>query len=691
MKFHLKKLSNRQDIILIIMLILSVFMIIFPLPTLLIDFFIAINLTIALILLMISIYIEEPLDFSSFPSVLLITTLFRLSLTISTSRLILLQHNAGEIIYTFGNYVVNGNLLVGLIIFFIITIVQFIVITKGSERVAEVGARFSLDGMPGKQMSIDGDLRAGNIDSKEAKKLRLIVQKESQLYGAMDGAMKFIKGDAIASIIIILVNIIGGILIGIIQHKMTASNATETYSILSIGDGLISQIPSLLISLTAGIIVTRVPGEKKQNLAKSLSSQIMKHEKSLSIGALVLLIFAFIPGFPFFVFLFLSLLIFISSIYVKKNRINNYSQLNTNKNNIDLNHINNIKPGAIPLILKININEIKYELLIQEIDRFRKNKFEQLGIALPEISVIKSKNEETNYFEILLYQESVFKEIVDPGYVLCKGPYGTIKDAKKYQSSLDLKNHYLIKESLLDSVHIVSGKYFNKEQRIIYLLDQVIIRYQSEFLGIQETKYLMDGMESKYADLVNELQRSLQISKISDILKRLLVENISIRDLRKIFETLLEWAPKEKDIILLTEYVRISLSRHIVSSHINQQGKIDACLIGDNIENIIRESIRQTSSGGYSSLSQSQNEKIIEKITSALETISNKNIVLVTSVDVRKYLRKIIENKYFEISTLSYQEIGNLSILNIIKNVDIIGDIDDETDETDETELLSNT
>lgn len=261
----------RQDIVLAVLLLLAVFMMIVPLPTALVDLLIAINLTISIVLLMIALYIREPLEFSTFPAVLLITTLFRLALTISTTRLILLQADAGEIVYTFGNFAVGGNLGVGLIVFMIITIVQFIVITKGSERVAEVGARFSLDAMPGKQMSIDGDMRAGIIDANEARRQRGLVQKESQLYGAMDGAMKFVKGDAIAGIIIILVNILGGTAVGVFIHGMSASTAMSTYAILSIGDGLISQIPALLISITAGIIVTRVPGEQRKNLASDLS------------------------------------------------------------------------------------------------------------------------------------------------------------------------------------------------------------------------------------------------------------------------------------------------------------------------------------------------------------------------------------------------------------------------------------
>lgn len=256
--------AGRQDMVLATVLLIAIVMMLLPLPTWMVDILITINLMFSVILLLIAIYLSDPLDLSVFPSLLLITTLYRLSLTISTSRLVLLQHNPGNIVDAFGKFVVGGNLTVGLVVFTIITIVQFIVITKGIERVAEVSARFSLDGMPGKQMSIDGDLRAGVIDADHARTLRQHVQQESRFLGAMDGAMKFVKGDTIAGIIVVLVNIIGGIIIAIVQYDMSMSEAVHTYSVLSIGDGLCGQIPSLLISLSAGIIVTRVPGEKRQ-------------------------------------------------------------------------------------------------------------------------------------------------------------------------------------------------------------------------------------------------------------------------------------------------------------------------------------------------------------------------------------------------------------------------------------------
>ncbi|CAA2929561.1 Secretion system apparatus protein SsaV [Arsenophonus endosymbiont of Bemisia tabaci Q2] len=328
-------------------------MMILPLPTPLIDVLIAINLGLSIILFMMAIYIRDPLDFSAFPSMLLITTLYRLALTISTSRLILLQHDAGEIVYTFGNFVVGGNLGVGIIIFAIITIVQFIVITKGSEPVAEVSPRFSFDGMPGRQMSIDGDMRARIIDATEAKRQRALVQKENQLYGAMDDAMKFVKGDAIASVIVILPNICGGI--GVLLHNMSATEALNTYAILSVGDGLIAQIPSLLISITAGLIVTRIPGEKKNNLAGNLVQQIISQPMSLQLTAAILLVFAIIPGFPWFVFGSLALMLFGCSYWMKRNAKvkKGLGQVYSSADNGTEQGSREMTPGTIPLLVII--------------------------------------------------------------------------------------------------------------------------------------------------------------------------------------------------------------------------------------------------------------------------------------------------------------------------------------------------
>ncbi|MDA0116434.1 EscV/YscV/HrcV family type III secretion system export apparatus protein [Vibrio sp. T11.5] len=668
----LAKVAGRQDIILSAMLVIAVFMMILPLPTTLVDVLIAVNLGMSIILLMIAIYIRDPLEFSAFPSMLLITTLYRLALTISTSRLILLQHDAGEIVYTFGDFVVGGNLAVGIIVFAIITIVQFIVITKGSERVAEVSARFSLDGMPGKQMSIDGDMRAGIIDAKEAKRQRSVVQKESQLYGAMDGAMKFVKGDAIASVIVILTNIFGGIAVGVLQHNMSASEALNTYAILSVGDGLIAQIPSLLISITAGLIVTRVPGETKNNLANELVQQVSRQPSSLQMAAAVMFVFAVIPGFPWFVFGPLGLAVLGASFWLTRKEKNNEDHQGfVASENVEANGERDMTPGAVPLMLAIG-QDLMEENLSKSLQALRWKLFEKLGLPLPEIQVQVLRNGRRDEFELLLYQEPVITLNVTQQQILT---LTDIDGLESQQSKLAFNQQILHWHPLeaLETIQLSGHDYYQGNDISIHLVEMVAQHYAKEFLGVQETRYLMDSMEMRYAELVKELQRLLPISKVTEILQRLVEENISIRDLRTIFETLVEWASKEKDTIMLTEYVRVALRRHIRRKFTAAEGWIPMLIIGDSIENQIRESIRQSAVGAYSALEPEEEQHIIALIKDKLP--SRMPCVLLTSLDVRRYLRKIVEPTMPITPVLSFQEIGDDASIKVIAQVDTLAEV----------------
>ncbi|KOC87808.1 EscV/YscV/HrcV family type III secretion system export apparatus protein [Winslowiella iniecta] len=679
MKRVLIMLSGRQDIVLAAMLLVAIFMMIVPLPTGLVDFMIAINLTISVILLMMALYIKNPLEFAAFPAVLLITTLYRLALTISTTRLILLQADAGEIVYTFGEFAVGGNLGVGLIVFLIITIVQFIVITKGSERVAEVSARFSLDAMPGKQMSIDGDLRAGAIDGDQAKRLRNQVQKESQLYGAMDGAMKFVKGDAIAGIVIILVNILGGTAIGVMMHGLSASEALSVYAILSIGDGLVSQIPALLISITAGIIVTRVSGEEQQNLASDLAQQIGKQPQALMLACVVLLVFALIPGFPAIYFIMLAALLFVVTWWAKRKRLASADAVpgvSTGESGSDgSSATGNMTPGATPLMLRLSTDLARSNQLSGKLNAFRFRKFEKLGIPLPEIVMQQDASLEPGTLKIMLYQEPVLNVQIPQGLLLADMMSPPLPQA---QQSVSLPFGGLslqwIAPADQDALTAVGVTLYQGEDRLIHCLSMLIDRYAGEFIGVQETRFLMDGMESQYSDLIKEVQRQLPIGRIADVLQRLVSEQISIRDLRSIFEALIEWAPREKDPIMLVEYVRISLRRHLLSRFRGDQPWVSCWMIGDVIEGMIREAIRQTSAGSYSALDPHLSQQIIDQIRVAVQENEKQNNVLITAIDVRRFLRRVIERDFYALQVLSFQEIGEEIELRVIGNIDLIGD-----------------
>lgn len=665
-------ITARQDIFLAIMLLVAIFMMILPLPTVMVDVLIAINLAFSVILLMISIYLRDPLEFSVFPSLLLITTLYRLALTISTTRLVLLQHDAGEIVEAFGQFVVGGNLAVGLIIFTIITVVQFIVITKGSERVAEVSARFSLDGMPGKQMSIDGDMRAGVIDSAEAGRLRERVQKESRLFGAMDGAMKFVKGDAIAGIIVILVNIIGGITIGVLQHNMSAEQAMTTYAVLSVGDGLCAQIPSLLISITAGIIVTRVPGSDKQSLAKDLVMQVGRQPDALWLAAGILTVFALLPGLPFLIFITLAALVAAPAflLYRKKK----YSAGASSSGENISSSANTMTPGAVPLILYCAPN-LHYPHLGRDIDGLRWRWFEYLGVPLPEVVVRSDPALAENTLSIRVYQEQVLQLTLPPDDLLLIQPSAQL-ETRSQSLGVKMGTFEWLPAEQGSHASTLGLPYAQGQQRIIHCLTRVLERHTAEFIGVQETRYLMDAMEGRYGELVKELQRQMPVGKVAEILQRLVEEDVSIRDLRAIFGALVAWAPKEKDCVMLTEYVRIALRRHVCGRFSKNKAWLPVLRLGEGAENLIRESIRQTSAGTYSALGDRHSQLILGKIKSAYA--ENSDAVLLTAIDVRRFLRKIIERDIFALPVLSWQELGDEMNIKVAGTIELIGDELDE-------------
>jgi type III secretion protein V len=655
--------AGRQDIILAVVLLIAIVMMILPLPTFMVDILIAVNIAFSVILLLIAIYINDPLDLSVFPSLLLITTLYRLSLTISTSRLVLLQHDAGNIVDAFGHFVVGGNLTVGLVIFTIITIIQFIVITKGTERVAEVSARFSLDGMPGKQMSIDGDLRAGVIDAVQARHLRQQVQQESRFLGAMDGAMKFVKGDAIAGIIVVLVNIIGGIIIAVVQYDMPLGDAVQTYSVLSIGDGLCGQIPSLLISLSAGIIVTRVPGEKKQNLASELTTQLGRQPQALMLTAAVLILFALIPGFPFLDFFVLAAFTALPFfLFWRRSRHTQHDIPQTGEMSED-----RMQPGARPLTLHV-MPSLNTGTLARDIDALRWMLFEEYGVPLPEITIRPDSRDYVQGMSVLIYQEPVFSfAIPESAYLLLepdKQPGCEVQPLPDGMGSIGWLTAEAGKKAQSMGLAIAEGN-----QRITALLRQVLLRHMAEFIGVQESRYLMDAMEKRYSELVKELQRQLPISKITETLQRLVAESISIRDLRTVFGTLIEWAPREKDVLMLTEYVRMALRRHILHRLQPNGEALRVLRVGEGIENLIRESIRQTSMGTYAALSLGQSSRILSLIQEALAEHGELNIV--TSVDARRFLRKITETGLFNVPVLSWQELGENSAVQVVHSIDL--------------------
>ncbi len=679
--------AHRADIVLSVMLMAVVFMLILPLPTALVDALIAFNIGISSLLLMLAMYLPNPLAFSSFPSVLLITTLFRLALSIATTRLILLQADAGHIIQTFGDFVVGGNLVVGLVVFLILTIVQFIVITKGAERVAEVAARFSLDGMPGKQMSIDGDMRAGTIDMHEAKQRRSVIEKESQLYGAMDGAMKFVKGDSIASMIIVAVNLLGGLLIGTIQRGMSAGEAMHVYSVLTIGDGLIAQIPALLIAITAGLIVTRVTtgDNTKSNIGRDIVGQIMAQPKALLIASGILCGFAIIPGMPTFVFLPLALISGGAGIALLRpavvNKKNNKGKSVPAMGSSGSNQLTGTKSGSesetgkeeesfsltAPLMMDVaqDLESLfDADLLNVELGTIRKGLYFDLGVPFPGIHLRYNSNIPSQTYSLLVHEIPVTQGRMRPGYVLARETPSNL-DALGIPYELDkpfLPNipTVWVQMEYCEKMRSYGVPFLEPLQSLIHHIAAVLKRYASEFIGVQETRFLISKMEEKFPDLIKELQRLMPPQKIGEILQRLISEGVSIRNLRAISEAMIEWGQKEKDTVMLTEHIRTALKRQISYKCASGQNVLPAYLFTPDVEDAIRNAVRQTSVGSYLVLDPAMSRTILENIKNAVGDLSqvSQMPVLLTSMDIRRYIRKMIEQDFFELPVVSYQELS---------------------------------
>ncbi len=670
----LTSLTRRSDIALALLLVAIIAMMILPMPTLLMDMLIALNMSIAILLMMLGIYIPHPLAISSFPSILLLTTLFRLSLSIATTRLILLEADAGHIIQTFGEFVVGGNLIVGLVVFLIITIVQFIVITKGSERIAEVSARFSLDAMPGKQMSIDSDMRAGLITLADARHRRSNLEKESQLYGALDGAMKFVKGDAIAGLIIIMVNLIGGITIGTMQRGMPMGEAVELYSILTIGDGLVSQIPALFISITAGIIVTRVRGEDDNNLGTDIGGQVLAQPSALLAAAGIVGAMGLIPGFPTIVFFFLAILLGFTGLAIRK--VQNQMEFadaeittmigqqdsskmalaSSSETHTALEDMQPLSPALVELPAQAK-NLFSLETLNQDFMRIRREFYQDMGVPLPGISVRLASQLNNDVYQISIRGIPVAQ--------------GNLKPASATATTTALPTPLGDKASA-DLVASGTRPTPDNIQAISLHLAYTLRKHAAEFIGIQEMHTLYTKLEqASYTELVREVQRAVNTPKTVDVFRRLLNEGISIRDLRQILGTLVEFGEIEKDTSMLAERVRISLKRQLSYTFTNGTGVLPVYMFAPETEKLLQNSLRQTPNGVFFAL----NPDATEQFTKALRDLESEHAkdkmrpVILTNLELRRHIRRHIETSFPDLPVISVQELTTNISLNPIGEI----------------------
>ncbi|MCR5814061.1 MAG: type III secretion system export apparatus subunit SctV [Desulfovibrio sp.] len=669
---------KHSDLALVALLVAVIALMIMPMPTFLVDTLIGANLSLSFAILMLTMYVKTPLDFSSFPTILLFTTLFRVGLNITTTRLILLNADAGEIIQTFGEFALAGNFVVGAVVFLILTIVQFLVISKGAERVAEVGARFTLDAMPGKQMSIDADMRAGVIDVAEAQKRREMIGQESKMFGAMDGAMKFVKGDSIASMVVAVVNIVGGTVIGVTQRGIPASEALNIYGILTIGDGLVSQIPSLIIAISAGILITR-SGDTNVDVGAQIGGQFFNQPKALLIAGLLIFLFALIPGFPK-PQLFTLAFTLTGFAYVLKRvqqtpadrdakkdfeqsvRASTQSQSRARQSSETQDEFS----PTVPIILDISSelsDNLNYDKLNEELAALRRALYFDLGVPFPGINLRVARRLNGLVYELQINEIPLSSGKLEPKMELARESQETLQmlgiAVKKGEDFLpDVPSLWVSNE---DAEKLAKGNMncMSHSRIIAYHLSLLLSRHAGDFIGMQETKYLLDRMEERAPDLVHEVTRLLPVQRIAEVFQRMVQEQVSIRDLRGILEALIEWSPKEKDIIMVTEYVRCALKRQICYMHSRGQNMLPAILLDPPVEETIRKSVRQTSAGAFLSLEPEISKRFLDAVSEAAGDYRShsQKPVLLTSMDIRRYVRRLIEAKHYGLMVLSYQEL----------------------------------
>jgi flagellar biosynthesis protein FlhA len=654
-----------------VFIVLVVFLIIIPLNPVFLDLMFIINITISLAIFLISMFIKEALEFSVFPSILLITTLFRVALNISSTRLILGNGGeAGAVIKTFGEFVIGGNVVVGIIIFIILVIVQFIVITKGSERVAEVAARFTLDAMPGKQMAIDADLNSGLINEETARYRRLKIQREADFYGAMDGGSKFVKGDAIISIITVFINIIAGTIIGIVQGGETITEVMQKYTIATVGDGLVSQFPALLVSTATGMIVTRAASEN--SLSEDLSNQFTANPKIFSIVGFVLLFLALIPGFPKFQIIIISVVLIFGGVVLKKRQEIEtvvpeaelpVSETSFYKNTENIYTLLNIEPiemefgySLLPLI-----DESKGGSFIDRVVMLRRQFATDIGMVIPSVRLRDNASINPNQYIMKLKGEEVAKGEVLINHYLAMNTGESdeeIEGIDTTEPAFGLSAKW-VTEEIRDTALMSGYTVIDPLSVILTHFSEIIKKHAYELLSRQDVSSLLDNLKKSNKSVVEDIVPTIiSIGDLQKVLSNLLMEQIPIKDLTTILETLADYAGTTKDVEILTEYVRQALKRTITRKFASD-GKLKVITLNPDLENLILTSVKKTDHGSYCMVEPDVLQKIIIAHTKEMERISEvvMDPVILASPIVRLYYKKLIEQFAPDSVVLSYNEI----------------------------------
>lgn len=659
-----------RDFIVIFGVILIVVMLIIPLPSALLSFLIILNISLALVTLLVTLNVTEPLEFSVFPSLLLIMTLFRIGLNVSTTRLILTEGSAGRVIEAFGQFVVSGNVIVGLVVFLILIIVQFIVITKGAERVAEVAARFTLDAMPGKQMSIDADMNAGLIDERQAKKRREKITREADFYGAMDGASKFVKGDAIASMIIVAINLIVGMIIGMVQQDMSLADAASTFSLLSVGDGIVSQIPALLLSTATGIIVTRSSSEI--NMSAEVANQLLAFPMMMIVAGVVIFILGLTP-IGLLATLPIALALIVGGMLLRRNT-KRQEQASDQEEEKKAEESYNSRENVFSLLQNDPVEfEFGYALvpladssqggdLLDRIVMIRRQLALELGIILPIVRIRDNIQLEPNSYRIKINGTEVARGDLMLDHYLAMSPGvedPSITGIETKEPAFGLKALW-IDEQTKERAELAGYTVVDPPSVVSTHLTEVLKRHAGELLGRQECKQLVDHLKERYPALVEAVTpEPLGIGDVQKVLVNLLNEHLSIRNLPLIFESLADYAQLTKDTGLLTEYVRQSLSRQITEQFVKKDKSLNVLTLSPDLERKISGSIQKTEHGNYLAMDAQTTTNVLKNISSFVEkwTDMDSEPIILCSPAVRMYVHQLIERYFPNVTVLSYNEL----------------------------------
>ncbi|MBI2343172.1 MAG: type III secretion system export apparatus subunit SctV [Deltaproteobacteria bacterium] len=680
-------LTKYSDLIFAILLVIIVGMILIPLPPPMLDILLGLSIGLGVIVLMVSLYISNALQIAAFPTILLVTTLYRLSLNISSTRLILAEGYAGEVIQNVGAITAAENPVVGGILFLIITLINFIVIAKGAERVSEVAARFTLDALPGKQMSIDADLRAGIINMDQAQERRSILHRESQMYGAMDGAMKFVKGDAIAGIIVTIINVTAGFIIGMWMRDMSAMDALRTYTLLTIGDGLVQQIPALIVSVSAGIVVTRVSSEKEWfGLGQEIASQLAAFPKALFVAAGLLFVLAFL-GMPPVPFIFLAVVVGGIAYMLTRKKAQMKEQIAETPKQEVVKQAVQRHGDQLPFIMPMPISIEVGEALIPYVDdkqdggRFinelipllRHGLYYELGVNFPGIQVrgqtvdMEPDAYVINIHEVPVAQGKIMQRCILVGESLEQLGLFNITGTETIHP-IDGSVVTWISADYRDVAQQAGFRMWDIAEYLILHLSYILRRHAQEFLGLQEVQTVMQELEKTHPALVKELiPKVITLLQLTEIFQRLVQEDLSIRDLKTIFSTLAQWGEIERDVLMLTEHVRAGMKRYITHKYAGPTNSLAVYLLDPDVEEMIRAAIRRTEKGNYLALEPEVTQELVEAVGKEIASHpfppGARPPVILTTAEIRRYFRKIIELEFPQLAVLSYQELSeNLRI-----------------------------